>query len=273
MDDVVAGLRQVALPLVLKRALVKDRVSHLRISGESKLAGVGVPALHRIALRAPHVHHRIGVVDVGAEIDRVGVVHHGELRVHRGPGGLDHEHLDLAGEIPVVELAVDRHLAWRGHGIELLVAAAAVVIGMGGRRKRDGPKSEAREEHRPDWRHGGEGARRRRGASHCACLHGNNPPGATSETSSTDDQSLHTRGFRFPLIVSIFRSHKIGGSEFRRARLSAAGWNSAPPRFSTQLKPPARAGGWRFRRRTILSLTLIACMLAKRTASPFFPLD
>ena len=152
VDDVVAGFCWVPLALVLEGALVEDRVAHLGIGGQAELAGVGVPAPPRIGPRVAHVHHRAGVVDIRADVKRVGIVHDGELRVHRAARGLDHEHLDLAGEIPVVELAVNDHLARRGHGVELLMPAAAVVVSLGVGAGREG---ESGQEQSPSSHTGG----------------------------------------------------------------------------------------------------------------------
>ncbi len=108
-----------------------DRIPLRGINHEAELAGVGVPAKVAFDLRILPVHQRRGIAHLGAHVERLGVIHLRELRALHFLGLRHHEHLDLAGEIPVIELAVDHDFARRRHRIHLLVPPQA---GLGLRR-------------------------------------------------------------------------------------------------------------------------------------------
>ena len=145
LERVVDGLEGVDVGLLVAaagEATVLD-VDH-RVLGSGRIpAGdvadhhVGLqPQLHAVALPAAadvevgidHVVHRRRVAPHDGEVEVLPVVH-GRHPRGVGAAGLEiGEDVDLPGEIPVVELAVDHHLAGWRHGVE------GVVVGLlGGR--------------------------------------------------------------------------------------------------------------------------------------------
>ncbi len=132
----------VVRPGRIRRRSFVDRVAKFRVEAEAKLKSIGVPSLVSIYFGIVPVHHGRGIADDPADIKRFRVVHEGQssaLHLTRFRGHVDP---NLAGQIPIVELAVnDDRPRPRNHEDTIIASAGALFLGA----DRDG-KEESRQE-------------------------------------------------------------------------------------------------------------------------------
>ena len=129
MDDIVARVHFFPIGPVGKNVF-RFRIRLGGINRETELTRIGIPTPVSIRLGVLTIHHRRGVAHLGGEVDRLTVIHEGEFRALGILSIRHHEHVDLAGEIPIVELAIKLDLAGSRHSVELLVAAQPGFLGV-----------------------------------------------------------------------------------------------------------------------------------------------
>ena len=145
MDDIVARVHFFPIGPVGKNVF-RFRIRLGGINRETELARIGIPAPVSIRLGVLTIHHRRRVAHLGGEVDRLTVIHESEFRALGILPVRHHEHVDLAGEIPIVELAIKLDLAGSRHGVELLVAAQPGFLGVEHRKRLSGQERAGEQE-------------------------------------------------------------------------------------------------------------------------------
>ena len=105
----------------LRSALGGNRGMDLRVGEQKNLDGIGVPGHVDLAAERVVVDHRRGVLDVGADVEVVRVVHHRAADRVRRLARLVQEHQDRARQIPVVKFPVKGHRTGRRNHMDFRV--------------------------------------------------------------------------------------------------------------------------------------------------------